>query len=65
MFADKEITKIYTALVVGIPSEEESIIKSEIGRDRVHRKRMTTKNPINPKYAETHYKIVSQHEIDG
>lgn len=62
-FQEKEITKIYTALVVGAPRESEWVILSEIGRDRMHRKRMTTKNPINPKYAETHYKVLSEHTI--
>lgn len=58
MFQEKKIEKIYHALIVGMPTADSGIITSDIGRDRYHRKRMTTKNPINPKYAETHYRTL-------
>lgn len=64
MFQEKEIQKVYHALVVGLPSTSEGIITSDIGRDRYHRKRMTTKQPLQPRYAETHYTTHKQFEIE-
>lgn len=53
--AKRTIQKTYLALVTGIVKDEEWYIESYIGRDPYDRKKMTTKDPINPKIAKTKF----------
>ena len=55
---DRKIKKTYLALVLGIMPEEEGTIESFIGRDQNDRKKMTARNPINPKLAKTAFRKV-------
>ncbi len=45
MFAEREVTKTYIALVHGHVREENTTVKLPIGRDLVRRTRMTTRRP--------------------
>lgn len=53
--AKKEIRKIYYAIVAGIVKEKGGFIESYIGTDIEDHKKMTTKNPLDPKFARTKY----------
>lgn len=53
--AKRTISKTYLALVIGKVKDSEWYIESYIGRDPYDRKRMTTKDPINPKIAKTKF----------
>ncbi len=50
----KSIRREYRALVHGNLNAK-SVVNKPIGRDPINRTRMTTKNPINPRNATTHY----------
>jgi len=54
---DHKVQKNYLALVVGIPKSPIATIHSEIGRDPHDRLKMTTKNPVDPRNAITHYTL--------
>lgn len=54
---DHEVKKTYLALVIGTPKNTKGTIKSEIGRDPHDRLKMTTKNPLEPRHAVTHYAV--------
>lgn len=54
--AKRTISKTYLALVIGKVRDEEGYIESFIGRDPYDRKKMTTRDPINPKIAKTKFK---------
>lgn len=56
--AARKIRKIYYAVVVGIVKEKEGLIESYIGNDSIDHKKMTTKNPLNPKLARTKYRCL-------
>ena len=56
--AARKIRKIYYAVVVGKVMEKEGLIESYIGNDTENHKKMTTKNPINPKLARTKYRCL-------
>lgn len=58
MIAKKEIRKFYYAIVAGIVSETEGIIESYIWNDPLDYKKMTTKNPLDPKLAKTKFKLL-------
>lgn len=55
MFQQREIDKHYTAIVTGIPPEEEGSIKTLINRSKSDRKKMAVSK--EGKEAITHYKI--------
>lgn len=55
---DRKIRKFYLAVVSGLVTEPEGMIESYIGRDPDDRKRMTVKNPVNPKLARTHFRLL-------
>ena len=51
----RTIKKTYLALVVGKVQEQDGYIESYIGRDPNDRKKMTTRDPVNPKLAKTKF----------
>ena len=53
---DRTVKKTYLALVSGIVEEEAGTVESFIGRDPNDRKKMTAKNPVNPKLAKTAFR---------
>ncbi|MBX9809666.1 RluA family pseudouridine synthase [Candidatus Gracilibacteria bacterium] len=57
--AKKEIRKLYYAVVVGLVSKTEGIIESYIGNDPSDYKKMTTRDPTDPKLARTKYRLIS------
>ncbi len=52
----RTIQKTYLALVIWVVKEESGYIESYIGRDPNDRKKMTTKDPVNPKIAKTKFR---------
>ena len=52
---DHKVQKTYLALVIGTPKNNIGTIQSEIGRDPHDRLKMTTKKPVDPRNAITHY----------
>jgi len=54
---DHKVQKTYLALVIGTPKNPIGTIHSEIGRDPHDRLKMTTKNPVDPRNAVTHYRV--------
>lgn len=55
---DRKIKKRYLAFVRGEINEPDGCIESFIGRDQNDRKRMTTKNPVAPKLAQTKFRTL-------
>lgn len=55
----REISKKYIAIVSWVLKDENIRIESYIWRDPYDRKKMTTKNPINPKIAISEVKLLS------
>jgi len=55
---DRKIRKFYLAVVSGLVAEPEGMIESFIGRDPDDRKKMTVKNPVNPKLARTKFRLL-------
>ena len=60
-FLSREVTKIYLALVHGCLEKEEGEIASRIGRDRIHRTRMTT-HAARGREACTQYWVLERFE---
>lgn len=58
--ADRSLTRIYTALVWGVPSPVEDVVDAAIGRHPVHRKRMAVLDASKGRQAITHYKITEK-----
>jgi 23S rRNA-/tRNA-specific pseudouridylate synthase len=56
----RTIEKTYLALVLGKVAEESGYIESYIGRDPNDRKKMTTREPVNPKLAKTRFKKIRE-----
>lgn len=54
----RDIEKNYFAIVSGIFKEKSLRIETEIWRHRIDRKKMTTKNPINPKNAISEVEVL-------
>jgi 23S rRNA pseudouridine1911/1915/1917 synthase len=44
-FAEREVSKEYLAVVLGVPARREASIDAPIGRDPLHRKRMSARAP--------------------
>lgn len=55
---DRKIEKKYFAIVSGIVKEKKFRIESEIWRDSKDRKKMTVKNPLNPKNAISEVEVL-------
>lgn len=55
---DREITKNYIAIVDWIVKDKEFKIESYIWRDQNDRKKMSVKNPINPKLALSFWEVI-------
>lgn len=55
---EKKVGKYYLAIVTWILTKDNFKIESYIGRDPNDRKRMTSKNPVNPKLAITYWKVL-------
>jgi 23S rRNA pseudouridine1911/1915/1917 synthase len=60
-FAGRQVKKKYIALVHGWPERSSVTIESKIGRDRIHRQRMTSKLEIG-RAAISHYKVLKRIE---
>jgi len=58
-FSGREISKRYLGLVHGWPKAETGTISAAIGRDRLHRTRMTTRGN-HGREAVSHYKVVER-----
>jgi 23S rRNA pseudouridine1911/1915/1917 synthase len=56
-FAEREVEKEYLALVLGVPRRRAGEITARIGRDPVHRKRMSTRAPRG-REARSRYEVV-------
>lgn len=54
----REVKKYYIAIVSGIFTEQKFTIESDIGRHPHDKIRMTTQNPLNPKHAVTHGRLL-------
>jgi len=54
---DHHVKKTYLTLIVGTPKNRVGTIQSEIGRDPHDRLKMTTKKPVDPRNAITHYVV--------
>ncbi|PZM85633.1 RNA pseudouridine synthase [Candidatus Gracilibacteria bacterium] len=55
---DRKIEKKYIAIISGTLKEKKLRIESEIGRHPGDRKKMTTKNPLNPKIAISELEVI-------
>jgi 23S rRNA pseudouridine1911/1915/1917 synthase len=60
MFANREVTKTYVALVQGKLPEDGATIQAPIGRDSVRRTRMTTRRLEGARHAVSHYRVVER-----
>jgi 23S rRNA pseudouridine1911/1915/1917 synthase len=61
-FKDRQVKKVYLALVDGKPPTPEGKIEAAIGRDTAHRKRMTVTQPLKGREAISKYKTIEQFE---
>jgi 23S rRNA pseudouridine1911/1915/1917 synthase len=62
MFAARQVTKTYQALVHGVLPEDFATIQAPISRDSVRRTRMTTRRLDGARDAVTHYRVVDRLE---
>jgi 23S rRNA pseudouridine1911/1915/1917 synthase len=62
MFATRQITKTYIALVQGRLPEDGATIQAPISRDSVRRTRMTTRRLEGARHAVSHYRVVERIE---
>ena len=62
MFASRQMTKTYIALVQGKLPEDAATILAPISRDAVRRTRMTTRRLDGARHAVTHYRVVERLE---
>ena len=58
MFANRQIQKTYLALVEGAVKRDRGTINAAVSRDRVRRRRMTTRPNANARMAVSHYTVV-------
>jgi 23S rRNA pseudouridine1911/1915/1917 synthase len=58
-FAAREVEKEYLALVVGIPKQVRGEIRAPIGRDPIHRKRMSVRAPRG-RLAHSRYELLKR-----
>jgi 23S rRNA pseudouridine1911/1915/1917 synthase len=64
VFFERRVKKTYLALSLGAPKEDLGKIESYIGREPESRIRMTVTNPINPKFAQTEFKVLKRN-VEG
>jgi 23S rRNA pseudouridine1911/1915/1917 synthase len=65
-FQRREVEKIYRALAQGLPREERGEIELGIGRDRLHRVRMSTRRPAaHSRAARTSYRVTERFPAAG
>lgn len=62
-FADRTVTKVYWAVVDGVPRGASGRIRSMVGRSRSAPQRMTTAVP--GRWAETEYRVIAVRPDDG
>tara|TARA_Y100000590_G_scaffold160987_1_gene184572 strand:- start:5689 stop:6507 length:819 start_codon:yes stop_codon:yes gene_type:complete len=55
---NRTVLKMYIAMLSGHPNPSEGIIKSHVGRDPSHRKRMAVVD--NGRYAESHFRVLEK-----
>lgn len=55
---NRTVKKTYLTIVAGRVKESKGFIESYMGRDPNDRKKHTIQNPINPKLAQTRYKVL-------
>ena len=60
MFASRQMTKTYVALVQGVLPEDGATIQAPISRDSVRRTRMTTRRLEGARHAVSHYRVVER-----
>ena len=60
MFASRQMTKTYVALVQGVLPEDGATIQAPISRDSVRRTRMTTRSLEGARHAVSHYRVVER-----
>jgi 23S rRNA pseudouridine1911/1915/1917 synthase len=60
MIRNREVTRIYTALVHGRPESSAGVVDAPIGRDPFHRTRQAVVEDGRP--ARTHYRVTSEYE---
>ena len=58
LFSSRQIKKTYIALVEGVVERPKGTINASVGRDPLHRTRMTTKPQENARTAVSHYEVV-------
>jgi 23S rRNA pseudouridine1911/1915/1917 synthase len=58
-FAGRQVEKVYVAIVAGLPRAREGTIDAPIGRDPVHRKRMSVRAP-RARAARSSYRVVER-----
>ncbi len=58
LIAERKIKKNYITLINWIIKEKEGFIESYIWRDKWNKQKMTTTDPINPKLAQTKFKVL-------
>jgi 23S rRNA pseudouridine1911/1915/1917 synthase len=56
-FADRRVEKEYLAVVLGVPARAEGVIEAPIGRDPVHRRRMSVRAPRG-RSARSSYRVL-------
>jgi 23S rRNA pseudouridine1911/1915/1917 synthase len=56
-FADRLVEKEYLAVVLGVPARAEGVIEAPIGRDPVHRRRMSVRAPRG-RSARSSYRVL-------
>lgn len=59
-FAGREITKIYLALVRGVPRRKRGLLETPIGRHPIHRKRMAVLKEGKGRLASTSYRVLAE-----
>ncbi len=59
-FADRTLSRVYYALVLGVPMPIKGIVSREIGRHRHNRLKMSVMSN-SPRDARTHYKVVESY----
>ena len=59
-FAERDITKIYLAIVAGPMKRREGVVDVPIGRHRVHRQKMSVARPGEGKEAKTGWRVLGE-----
>lgn len=59
-FAERDVTKVYLAIVTGAMKRREGIVDVPIGRHRVHRQKMAVARPGEGKEAKTGWRVLGE-----